>query len=294
MSEHLEINPCATFAVFCLWNTTIKPNTPLDNRNVGPDQIASKYSFTGTKDEEWFYVVSAAIEVQGGGLISLLLEAINAVQSQNARRLAQLLTRISPHLREISHILERMYEKCSPEVFYRQLRPFLAGSSKMSEAGLPQGIFYEDANGHGEWRTYSGGSNAQSSLIQLCDIVLGLDQSKANFTEEMRNYMPGAHKRFLEFMSRASTVREFIKSATEDLTLSEAYNDAVLQLVSIRTQHIQMVSRYILVPASDERQAGHNPRIGHTKGTGGTTLMPFLKLARDTTKEAVQFVPEVV
>ena len=80
-------------------------------------------------------------------------------------------------LEESGNILERMYEKCSPEVFYHQIRPVLAGSKNMSSAGLPNGVFYEDYNGKGQWRQYSGGSNAQSSLIQFFDVILGVEHS---------------------------------------------------------------------------------------------------------------------
>ena len=45
----------------------------------------------------------------------------------------------------------------------------------MSVAGLPKGVFYDEGDGRGEWRMYSGGSNAQSSLIQFFDIVLGVE-----------------------------------------------------------------------------------------------------------------------
>lgn len=59
-------------------------------------------------------------------------------------------------------------------VFYHQLRPLLAGSKNMATVGLPNGVFYDVGDGQGEWRQYSGGSNAQSSLIQLFDIALGI------------------------------------------------------------------------------------------------------------------------
>jgi indoleamine 2,3-dioxygenase len=68
-----------------------------------------------------------------------------------------------------------MYEKCSPPIFYHQIRPFLAGSKNMAAAGLPDGVFYDTGNGNGKWRQHSGGSNAQSSLIQFFDIVLGIE-----------------------------------------------------------------------------------------------------------------------
>ncbi len=68
-----------------------------------------------------------------------------------------------------------MHEHCDPQRFYHEIRPLLAGSKGMAAAGLPRGVFYDQGNGKGLWRQYSGGSNAQSSLIQLLDVFLGVD-----------------------------------------------------------------------------------------------------------------------
>lgn len=45
----------------------------------------------------------------------------------------------------------------------------------MGHSGLPRGVFYDEGDGNGEWRHNSGGSNAQSSLIQFFDVVLGVE-----------------------------------------------------------------------------------------------------------------------
>ena len=49
----------------------------------------------------------------------------------------------------------------------------------MAVAGLPNGVFYDEGNGKGEWRQYSGGSNAQSSLIAFCDVVLRVEHCES-------------------------------------------------------------------------------------------------------------------
>jgi Indoleamine 2,3-dioxygenase. len=120
-------------------------------------------------------MISVAIEARGAKIIPMMLNAIDAVNMNDSIRVTELLNELTQCLGELTAILERMYEKCSPPIFYHQIRPFLAGSKNMAAAGLPDGVYYDTGDGNGEWRQYSGGSNAQSSLIQFFDIVLGVE-----------------------------------------------------------------------------------------------------------------------
>lgn len=122
-------------------------------------------------------MVSAAIEAKGARIISLMLNAIHAANVNDVQSVATSLHEVSEGIQGVAKTLQRMYEKCGPSVFFHQIRPFLAGSKNMATAGLPNGLFYDLGGGQGEWRQYSGGSNAQSSLIQTFDIFLGVEHS---------------------------------------------------------------------------------------------------------------------
>lgn len=173
ISSHLGLPPCATYAALTLWNYTTVPEADITE----PDNLSLLTSFTGTKDEEWFIVISVAIEAKGARIISLMLDAIAAAAANDVPRLTALLYRFTDILEDLNSTLRRMYEKNKPDVFFHQLRPFLAGSKNMSAAGLPNGVYYDVGEGKGEWHQYSGGSNAQSSLIQTFDIFLGVNHS---------------------------------------------------------------------------------------------------------------------
>lgn len=174
VSNHLELPPCATYAALNLWNwSTTSPNADL----TCADNLTVTLSFTGTKDEEWFFMISVAMEARGAQVIHLMLETIQAVTIGDSQRIVAYLHQIADGFQELARILTRMYEKNRPAVFFHQLRPYLAGSKNMASAGLPSGLFYDTGEGSGEWHQYSGGSNAQSSLIQTFDIFLGVDHS---------------------------------------------------------------------------------------------------------------------
>ncbi|KAK5789320.1 hypothetical protein VI817_008444 [Penicillium citrinum] len=178
VSEYLTIMPCGTFAAYCLWN--VIPSPKFGNPQINPEDFISTCTFTGSKEEEWFYVISVAIEARGGRLIPKILDAIDAVKENDTPRVRSFLEAFITCVDGIILVLDRMGENLSQEFFYHRLRPYLRGGKNMAQVGLPDGIFYplcQCEGGEGEWLAYSGGSNAQSSLIQLMDITLGTCQN---------------------------------------------------------------------------------------------------------------------
>jgi indoleamine 2,3-dioxygenase len=319
----------ATYAGVCLWNfKPIFTDEPIDNL----ENLATLSTFTGSMDESWFYLVSVAIEARGAPTIPLMLNAIQAARMNNTRAVTECLHSFAERLDELGTLFVRMYEKCDPHVFYYQIRPFLAGSKNMADAGLPNGVVYEDGTGLEVYRQYGGGSNAQSSLIQFFDIVLGIEHrptgerrnessesetdgtappTRHNFIHDMRSYMPGPHRHFLEHLETVANIREFVESHRSNRSLVIAYDACLAMLRVLRDKHIEMVSRYIIVPsrqarshsrsisprttshpvniatASQQLSQKDGGRQGRKKlrGTGGTALIPFLKQARDETGE---------
>ncbi|KKK14396.1 indoleamine 2,3-dioxygenase subfamily [Aspergillus rambellii] len=324
--EHLELPPVATYAGLVLWNfRPILSDEPMDDLN----NLACINTFTGSLDEQWFYLVSTAIEARGGPSISLVLQAIAAARVGNSLVVTECLQALAEILDEVGTLLERMYEHNDPYVFYHRIRPYLAGSKNMADAGLPNGLLYDDGK-RPEYRQYGGGSNAQSSLIQFFDIALGVEhrptgETRPNgasavtekegvaaaprhgFIQEMRSYMPGPHRRFLEHISAVANIREYVEARRSDKALCIAYDACLSMLRVMRDKHIQIVSRYIIIQSRDARglaarsssprrqgaatlnlaTARHGEKADGKKlrGTGGTALIPFLKQARDETGE---------
>ncbi|KAF3907619.1 Myoglobin [Arthrobotrys entomopaga] len=336
ISAKLEVPPVASYAAVCLWNfKPIFADEPFDCL----DNLATLHTFTGALDESWFYIVSVAIEARGAAVLPLMLKAIHNARNDDLDLVISALQLFAERLGELSYLLGRMYENCDPHIFYSRIRPYLAGSKNMAEAGLPRGVKYLDGTGNEDFRHYSGGSNAQSSLIQAFDILLGVEhrptgengrevpddrtpsakESKThNFILEMRDYMPGPHRRFLEHLAQVSNIKNYVELHSSSGALTVAYDACLHMLKGFRDKHIQIVSRYIILPAKDQRvtigdrivskhkQIAPSPSLGTTlnihptqpkglarapknqsdlRGTGGTALIPFLKQARDETGE---------
>lgn len=255
-----------------LWNfKALFDDEPIDNL----ENLATLTTFTGSLDESWFYLISVAIEARAGPIIPIMLDAIQAVRDKDNRRITANLQSFAERLDELGTVLQRMYENCDPHVFYHRIRPFLAGSKNMTDAGLPNGVLFDDGTNISKYVQYSGGSNAQSSIIQFFDIVLGVEHlptgSKKtsssssdsegsgsrppphNFIHDMRRYMPGPHRRFLRRMEEVANIRDFVESNRGDRGLTTAYDACLAMLRGFRDKHVQMVSRYIIIKSRESR-----------------------------------------
>ncbi|KAK4574350.1 tryptophan 2,3- dioxygenase [Recurvomyces mirabilis] len=310
----LEMLPVATYAAVVLWNFDTILST---DRRTSLCGLKTLTTFTGAIDESWFYLVSVAIEAQGGPLISTILEATRCAHEQKTAFVIIHLRQLAAGLTELGETLKRLHERCDPAFFYDKLRPYLAGGKNMATSGLPHGVMFDDGTQDAEYVQLAGGSNAQSSLFQLFDIALGIahqatsgtveesstanplnakpevdqadglgaKQAEPDYITDMRLYMPEGHRRFLRDFSRVAIVREFVASHPHQYTLMTAYKAAVAALVAFRDVHLQIVGRYIVLRSQRQKAASQHAEgiAKDLNGTGGTTLIPFLRQVRDET-----------
>ncbi|KAI0838142.1 indoleamine 2,3-dioxygenase [Hypoxylon sp. FL0890] len=308
VSEHLGLPPVATYAALNLWNFACSGP---DFRDL--DKLQVLHTFSGTEDEAWFFLVSVAMEAQGAHIIPIMIQALEAIQYREYSTIIKALDQLVVCIWELGKLLDRMDEKCDPMVFYHQIRPFLAGGKNMGPAGLPNGVLYQDEGGALSWKQLRGGSNGQSSLIQFFDTVLGVEhtssgsskrtspvtptatnESGTGFHEEVRSYMPAPHRAFLEDISRIKRLKELANEPAESdehRQMQQSFQAATKALGDFRNRHMQLVTRYIIVPSRKQNPVptvnlatASSRRTGkELTGTGGTALIPFLKQTRDET-----------
>lgn len=284
VSQHLELPPILTYAGVVLWNFS---STTGDFSN--PDSLKPLVSFTGTETEAWFVVISVAIEARSAETVLQLIDTLGALPSQGPDKLTAALIDLKQCIRDIDKLLGRLQERCQPTVFYSQVRPFFAGGT-----ALPNGIFYDEGSGTGKWRKLQGGSNAQSSLIHFFDIILGVEHSHAvgeeSVHDQARRYIPGQHRRFLDFIGRLAgpTLERALRHTSRERQscLRAAFTGAVEALAALRSTHLRIAARYIIVPS---RQSHGGPsHLPKHLGTAGTSFVSFLKLSRDETASAAE------
>lgn len=280
LSEKLGLPPILSYADCVLANWKKKdPNGPrtYDNMDI-------LFSFPGGNCGKGFFLVSLLVEIAASPAIQAIPTVFSAVQNQDQKTLARALGDIATSLENARDYFRRMPEFVDPNKFFSVLRIYLSGwkgNPKMSE-----GLLYE-----GVWDTpkkFSGGSAGQSSIFQCLDILLGIEHetgegSPAEFLQEMREYMPPAHRDFLCSLESGPSLREFVIShGDEDLKI--AYNACVNGLVSLRRFHLGIVRTYIVKPSQKLRGDSGSEE---NRGTGGTDVMNFLTSVKEATERCL-------
>ncbi|KAI6953059.1 hypothetical protein KC355_g13838, partial [Hortaea werneckii] len=143
ISRKLELPPVLTYAASNLWNFT---STTGDFSDL--ETLNTLHTFTVTQDEVWFFMVSVAMEAKAGCAIPAMCRAIEATYHNDYDTIEDALHKLRQCIEDVSRLLERMYEKNDPSVFFNQIRPYLAGSKNMAEAGLPNGVFFDLGDGN--------------------------------------------------------------------------------------------------------------------------------------------------
>jgi indoleamine 2,3-dioxygenase len=264
VAEKLGRPPMLSHASAVLENwRRLDKSQPLDLNN-----IASLQLFLGGLDEQWFYQTAVAIEFKGVPAIVALVEAQKAVVYTQVEALAKQLKKIATGIADIQAVMLRIPEKCDPYIFYHRVRPFLGGWTE-------PGLVYEGVSDTP--KNFTGGSAAQSSLIQSLDAGLGIkhqEEKSKSFLLGMRTYMPPAHRKFIEALESSPSVREFVFNHQDNYpVLCDLYNECVSGLNNFRKKHMELAGIYIL------RQAPQDSR-----GAGGTKFVDFLKEVKQDTK----------
>jgi len=280
--EHLGMEPILSYAGLCIWNwvpegqiRTSHPSLTLSDFG----NIKSCALFTGTRDEDAFYLVPVMVEAQAGPLVQLLLDALNADQQAAPRTLLATLETCTTTLKAMGETLAVLHQNCDPTIFYQQIRPMIAGSVGAEDKGLPNGIVFQRSDGSQLSTKCVGGSAAQSALFQFLDHMFGVHH-ESKMLVEMRGYMPKNHRCFLEIVEQLPSLRDKIEQYPEDQQLKIAFQDVIDAFRQWRTKHVVIVSRYIVQPAAIETRGKSAPE---QKGTAGSLPIPFLKQYRDET-----------
>lgn len=304
VSKRLGLPPILTHADGVLANWKKKdPYGPFDMEN-----LELLFSIPGGPSVHGFFMVTLLVELAAVPGIKAIPQVINGVCQGDVTMVTEALDTISESIDSMREALKLMHTYVEPSVFYGIMRIYLSGWK--DNPSMPEGLVYEGVRE--EPMEYSGGSAAQSSLLHTLDHLLGVthEASSGAFLSRMRSYyMPPPHARLIQDIGLCSpSLRDFVlqrATPSETQSLTQAYEHCVAQLVALRSYHINMVSRFISVPAARAKElrlrgeaAEHDgsaisqaPTALEERGTGGSGIMSFLKTVRDQTRNVSTTTP---
>ncbi|XP_014592025.1 indoleamine 2,3-dioxygenase 2 [Equus caballus] len=285
VSKNLGLPPILAHSDLVLTNWTMRnPEGPMDIRNL--DTVVS---LPGGESLRGFILVTVLVEKAAVPGIKALVQAVNAILQRSQDFLLQALQRLRLCIQDITRTLGQMHDYVDPDVFYTVIRIFLSGWR--DNPAMPAGLTYEGVSK--EPLKYSGGSAAQSTVLHAFDEFLGIchSQENADFLHRMRDYMPPSHKAFIEEIHSAPSLRDHVLSSGNDQLLT-AYNQCTEALAELRSYHLTIVAKYLITAAAKakDKRPSHPPgppQALEQRGTGGTSVLRFLKSVRDKTLEAI-------
>lgn len=311
VSNSLGLPTVLTHAAVDLYNWSVRHK----DKPLSLDNLKSNHLILGNNSEEWFYLVMVAIECASGNALRSVYSIYNELQKggkNDDKFILDHMCVIRDTIRDIISILVRMEEKCDKAFFFHELRIYLKGSNEEKENGdkyFPDGLKIENLN-HREI-SYNGGSAAQSSVIQVFDILFGIthkDKDKV-FLDKMRNYMPQKHRDFLLDMENMPSFMEFVKYS-KNIELYNITHESISLLQDFRNAHLHIVGEYIfkfvreIKKKAKEQMEKEQPENTvpakiktkeiSNKGTGGTNPETFLPNVIHNTGNAIRDLQESI
>ncbi len=121
VSRTLGIAPIVTYADTVLWNWALKdPSLPLSRSNITIPDL-----FTGSKQEEHFFLTSARIEVRGWEALDAMDLCVQETKKEHpdVQSVTKDLMRLSVALDDITAILLAVRDGLDANFFYNTFRP---------------------------------------------------------------------------------------------------------------------------------------------------------------------------
>ncbi|MEC4679325.1 MAG: hypothetical protein VST67_01335 [Nitrospirota bacterium] len=287
VSRKLGRPPVLSYASYALDNwRRVDPNKPIEL-----DNIELLQNFLGGLDEEWFVLVHVEIEAKAGPAMGAILHAHEAAVEKDPELLKVQLETMAAAQEAMCQTLDRMPERCDPYIYFNRVRPFIHGWK--DNPALRNGLVYDGVEEfHGRPQFFRGETGAQSSIIPVFDAALGITHSEdplTHFLCEMRQYMPPAHRDFLETLehqkdehSRPLLAGYIGECQSKEPDLWKAYRRCVQLLARFRGTHLDYAASYI--HQQSERRSSNATSVG----TGGTPFMAYLRKHLEETKHVIE------
>lgn len=276
VAKKLQRFPVLSYASYALQNwKRLDQSAPVALGNIVLSQ-----NFLGGLDEEWFVLVHIDIEMKAAQGLQHCLPLQESAKNNDVEQVVYHLKQIASSLEHMCQTLDRMTENCDPYIYYHRVRPYIHGWK--DNPALPHGLLYEGVAAYqNKPQQFRGETGAQSSIVPCFDALFGVvhhNDPLRVYLNEMRDYMPASHRKFLEQIEQSGSIRQFIlEHHKKHPKLRELYNTCLQAVSYFRQTHLRFAAQYI------QKQSQTSLANPTEVGTGGTPFMNYLRKHKDET-----------
>lgn len=272
LAESIGQYPLLPYSAYTLDNwAKLDPNGDITLENIYVLQ-----NFLDGMDENWFIMVHVEIEAKAGRALAAIPALLQAISAKDLPQVRSQMKEILAAWEKINPVFDRMVDRCDPYIYYNRVRPYIHGWK--GNPALPEGLIYEGVEKYnGTPQEFRGQTGSQSSIVPTMDALLQVEHENdplREYLDELHEYRPPRHRKFIEAVRENSRLREFVKEV-KDAELISLYNAVLTHVENFRTRHLEYAASYI---NKQSRGADGNPV---DIGTGGTPFMKYLKKHRD-------------
>ena len=219
------------------------------SKSISLDNIDTLQNFVKLYDEHWFILIHVEIEFLARTISQGINECLTS-DKMTSERLNQIVIDISNSIKQQTQVLKRTPEKMSPELYFKDFRPYIRFFENVTYEGVPQ---QKKINFRGE-------TGAQSSILPALVTFFNIPHQESELTRhlsDMRQYMPDTHRQWLQRLDSFELNKDALEKAV--------FNDALEAIACFREVHYGWAEEYI------------NKHVTDPRGTGGTPYMLWLK-----------------
>ncbi|OMJ83431.1 hypothetical protein SteCoe_15654 [Stentor coeruleus] len=254
ISKLLDRPPMLTMVSSQLYNWDyIDPN-----KGFHPDNTKVVFSFTGTRDEDYFFTGANYIEYLGSPGINSIMELETA--QNNPEEMKKHLENIAKCIFSLRSGLELVRKNIDPDVFYHKIRRGLKGFDK--------GVIFEGQEP--VTMMLMGTTPTQTPLFKVFDAFLGICHDDEYLTQT-ELFMKKQHRELLRDIRNRDVKK--MKENVKKFDLKDDWNRIIVELCEYRKIHTGVAVRNIIKPSGQSLE----------KGTGGSNIVQYLARITKTT-----------
>ncbi|MDO8600677.1 MAG: hypothetical protein Q7R73_03605 [bacterium] len=258
-------HPILSYDLYCKANwELIDPNGPFEIKNLRLEQCFVNPHII--PDESGFILIHTVIDKRGKYIPEAAAICLGAIYEKYHFLAASTLRTIAASLSLMYAELIKMPNWCDPNMYYLEVRPQIQLFQNIRFEGVENPRYQEPI-------TLRGETGAQSTLLELIRVFLGIPETTSPLTyhrREMREYMVAKQIEFIDLIAEMPSVREYVIQHWQEYPgLRDAYNACVHGLYLFLREHLKDAIGYIEDKETGEKKA---------RGTGGTPFRPYLQL----------------